>query len=1110
MRRLFGKILLSCSLVSFFMSAALYIAPLHDSLKETLGSFLSTQLGYKVTIGSIRGILPFYATFENVEIQEIAEIQEVIAIPSWPDIFIGRIGLLYLGIERGQLLSGENSTATLPKEPLFNLLPSAKIAIHSFSCNLNDLSLRGQFYWRPKRQSLSIKAASTAPYKSFSHIDINAHVSKNALDANISAGFVPTDILKSTEITTRFLSNHPEVIQYFVEPLQNEIQLPYLQGSISLAGDIDKAGLTSCSIDFDINPEKVLLFRSKLLENSTLNLKGEFHGATSLEKEKKRLAIDLSSLSIASQQFKNLTFAAEWQKKDKEFVGDLALHGTRNNLPLTFLSHFETDFTNRFLFKNSELSLESAALKGSVSGTIDPFLLKGKINGSSRSLNLVSYLLKRNIHGKSRYEIRFTPNENDLTQLIEADCELKDLVSTRSNFEKINLSMTARGRFPDFSCHLVGRVKKGQFKHLEVDSAAIIASTELNDPDHKTAFEIDSKGKIDKGAFNVQVAGEAGLKRLAIGTFDLSLAGKRARLQTPFELTESLLTPIKVRWNDGANLEISADCEKEHLSGKLLIQRAPLDFVHFFFPTFFATGTLSGEGVLFGTKLDPRLHLQLSSNSLFFANKTYDTEVPIELSCQVDVQDLEASVRAECSTPKVDTPLKLRLNLPLEVIEFPYSLSFNKYQVARGDLKGKIDIAPILSPLFSENETIEGQIELDTHLTGTLLNPNFFGLISLQKGKFDYHLLGARFSDINLEARVQNHTLNIVSCTANDEKSGTLKASGQFEMESSKNFPYSFSLLTNNYEIVKKDYATVQADLKATLAGNATSGSLSGDAVITNAELDIGSSFSTGLQPLEFRYLNDVEEFETKASSAPYGFDLDLFIKLPKEKGRIYGRGVESLWHGEAELSGEVNALETHGAIDASKGTFHFAGKEFQIMNSSVAFDGDTFTQSRLNVSAVRDLASIRATIFLRGSIMQPRFVFQSKPELPQKEVLSYILFSKPLSDVSAMEGVMLANAALTLKGSKTPFSLFDTFKDSLGIDHINISKSDTGAEDPSYSLQVGKYLSDKLLLRLSKDVATAANRVAVQAHVSKNLSVQAEVGDDQEGQMSVMWKHDY
>lgn len=58
--------------------------------------------------------------------------------------------------------------------------------------------------------------------------------------------------------------------------------------------------------------------------------------------------------------------------------------------------------------------------------------------------------------------------------------------------------------------------------------------------------------------------------------------------------------------------------------------------------------------------------------------------------------------------------------------------------------------------------------------------------------------------------------------------------------------------------------------------------------------------------------------------------------------------------------------------------------------------------------------------------------------------------------------------------------------------------------------MQVGKYLSKGVFVKLSKDVTNEVNRVGVEAKVHKNVSVQAEVGDDSEGKVMLRWKKDY
>jgi hypothetical protein len=58
--------------------------------------------------------------------------------------------------------------------------------------------------------------------------------------------------------------------------------------------------------------------------------------------------------------------------------------------------------------------------------------------------------------------------------------------------------------------------------------------------------------------------------------------------------------------------------------------------------------------------------------------------------------------------------------------------------------------------------------------------------------------------------------------------------------------------------------------------------------------------------------------------------------------------------------------------------------------------------------------------------------------------------------------------------------------------------------------VQVGKHLSEGIVVTLSKDVTNEANRVGVEVNLAKNIIATANIGDDSQAQLSVEWKVDY
>ena len=70
---------------------------------------------------------------------------------------------------------------------------------------------------------------------------------------------------------------------------------------------------------------------------------------------------------------------------------------------------------------------------------------------------------------------------------------------------------------------------------------------------------------------------------------------------------------------------------------------------------------------------------------------------------------------------------------------------------------------------------------------------------------------------------------------------------------------------------------------------------------------------------------------------------------------------------------------------------------------------------------------------FLRGPLTSPQLTFQSTPALPTSTVLSYILFSKDISEISQGEAIHLAQVLISLSGGTGP-DVLEAIRKSIGV----------------------------------------------------------------------------
>lgn len=130
---------------------------------------------------------------------------------------------------------------------------------------------------------------------------------------------------------------------------------------------------------------------------------------------------------------------------------------------------------------------------------------------------------------------------------------------------------------------------------------------------------------------------------------------------------------------------------------------------------------------------------------------------------------------------------------------------------------------------------------------------------------------------------------------------------------------------------------------------------------------------------------------------------------------------------------------------------------------------------------------------------------------MPQREILSWMLFGRGVSEASPFETSQLNQLALNLpssSGKSSKPSVLNRLQ-KLGIDRINIDSYDDGVQN-NVSVNIGKYLAKGLYISLNKGVNSEKNGVSVEADVLRNVKLKGEVSDDAASKMLLMWRHDY
>ena len=180
---------------------------------------------------------------------------------------------------------------------------------------------------------------------------------------------------------------------------------------------------------------------------------------------------------------------------------------------------------------------------------------------------------------------------------------------------------------------------------------------------------------------------------------------------------------------------------------------------------------------------------------------------------------------------------------------------------------------------------------------------------------------------------------------------------------------------------------------------------------------------------------------------------------------KIGGEGL-SLGDLNMTLGGELQATKAPGASTMVVGTIHtvrgfyeFQGRRFELRrDGTVSFKGPDPTNPQLDVTATRDVSGVEARVRVHGEAQRPELELSSTPPLDEGDILSLIIFNRPINDLGEGEKTTLAQRAGSLVGGFVAAPVAEALRDALDVDLLEITPvSDDGGAEVSVGNQIGE-----------------------------------------------------
>ncbi|OPY83552.1 MAG: Translocation and assembly module TamB [Syntrophorhabdus sp. PtaU1.Bin153] len=428
---------------------------------------------------------------------------------------------------------------------------------------------------------------------------------------------------------------------------------------------------------------------------------------------------------------------------------------------------------------------------------------------------------------------------------------------------------------------------------------------------------------------------------------------------------------------------------------------------------------------------------------------------------------------------------------------------------AKGDIQEKGVVSAIFPGLVEESR---GKLSFDVARAGTWEAPDVRGSIRLENAGAYLPSAGIKIKDMGFEALLGKDRIDIASFRSRSGP-GEINSSCTLWLKGWGVSRFKGNVKGNRFQIAYLPEFQALANPDLVFEGDGKKLTVNGSVVIPEALIRDGGGKDA------VRVTDDliVIDRPQKAKKPPImNIDGRILVVLG-EKVRVRLEGLDGRMEGKVQLGGQSpERVWGKGELKIVQGKFSSYGIKLDIARGNIIFDGGPVEQASVDVMALRTFNpgrfnEVKAGVTVSGTPKQPVVRLYSEPAMSDPDILSYIVFGRPLTPgETGNQTATLIKSAGSLLGGKRSAGLQDEIRERFGLDTLDVQEESksafagtrsgvgtaagTGALDRSL-VTVGKYLSPRLYVAYGRSVFTDEYLVTARYNLARHLEIESRTG---------------
>ncbi len=408
----------------------------------------------------------------------------------------------------------------------------------------------------------------------------------------------------------------------------------------------------------------------------------------------------------------------------------------------------------------------------------------------------------------------------------------------------------------------------------------------------------------------------------------------------------------------------------------------------------------------------------------------------------------------------------------------------------RGNLKLNDFNLSVLSFLLKDSlNSIEGSLNLDADLGGSLTNPLIYGSI-VTKGSLEprYGIGSVEHFDLNIEPKGNKAAVfGVVSLNKSD-----INILGDLNWERGANGI--INIKTNNTPVFLAGYgrAFTSFDTNINLLDDYLD--INGDVNIDSASIKVRSIADSYVSTSSDEVLVSnagLLALDNTPKNSAFNSKINLNIALG-DAIDLDAMGLKAKVRGSLLVLKELDdrVVNGKGRIYLEDGVANLYGHNFIVNRANTNFNGD-ITNPILDAEVVVDKNDLDDDVIvgvqLNGLATKPNIKFFSNPPMSQNEILSYILYGYGLDNRATAQDANNTNLLLNL-GLGSTTSLVNSFVQAIGINGVQFNTQGSG-DDTQLALESN--ISRKIKISYGYGIFSAVGEFKLRYELVRSLYVE-------------------